>query len=537
MSAVSDSVVDLDLLPAYDGCKVLDIHPEKIAKENDFWIVTTDNEVIFPRIDRIRWSGFWWGYYNDKSRFRLVVVGRGGGKTHNVSFEQVLLAFTCYFIVKASGRRYTGAQWHAAFVFPTEENMTECVAMLNEIIPEVPGYAPDGEKNYRVRGSDQKDFRLFGKNELVISIYSSQAGLRGKNFDQVWCDEGLKIKRTDLFDVIIPASDRAGRPEISGWLTITSTPDDEEGDPSEKWLDQAIDESDSAKPEVQGYFSDFSLHKGPFTVNPFLSESRFQRILNRIKLGAVKFWREHLAIHGLISNADRAIDSIVWTAAQIKPCLYREKITPRSIICCVDLAFGSTDKLVRMWYCAAARKVFDIEVFYPKDQNAMGIQPKFYEDGMVEFFKNTAARYPGAPIVYDANSESSKPVEHLIPRHLRTIGIKKNNSVKTGLVTTLLEMMADVDDSGVCQSIGFPHPDAEWLTATQRQEFKALYKEMVEYTRTVKEWQDGSKMVVYNKYPGGSDDRLDSVILLMSQVKPRVVHKVSLSEARRRSGR
>lgn len=535
MSAAPDLI--LPQMPLIDGVSVLDLPADRIAKENNFWIITTDNEVIFPRLDKLAWTGFWWDFFNDKSRFRMVIVGRGGGKTHNVAFEEVMLAFSCYFTVKASGRRYTGAQWHAAFIFPAEENATECIAMLNEIIPEVPGYAPDGTLNYRVRGSDRTDFRLFGNNELVISIYSSQAGLRGKNFDQVWCDEGLKIKKTDLFDVIIPASDRAGRPEISGWLTITSTPDDEEGDPNEKWLDAAMDEADPDKPHITGYFSDYSLHRGPFTVNPYLSEARFQRILKRFMLGAIKFWREHLAIPGLISSSVRTADKVVWTLDQVRPCLYKERVVPKSVIGVIDLAFGSTDSLVRMWYCAAARKVFDLEIFDPKECNNMGINPKAYEDGLVDFFIKTCAMYPGAPIIYDSNSDQSMPISHLIPRHLRTIGIKKNNSVKTGLVTTLIEIMADVDDTGVCQSIGFPHPEAEWLTPKQRQHFKRLYKEMIEYERTQKEKRDGGIMTIYNKPPGGKDDALDTVIMLMSQVQPKSTSKLTASQARRMSGR
>jgi len=515
------------------------IPAEKIVKENNFWAITDDNQVIFPRFDKQLWTSFWWAYFNDRSRFKLVSVGRGGGKTHNIAFEQVDLAVTNYQKIKASGTRYTGIQWHAAFIFPSEENATECIAMLKEIIPEIPGYAPDGNLNYRVRDSDTTDFRLFGDNELVISVYSSFSAdtLRGKNFDQVWLDECLKVRRNDVIDVIIPASDRPGRDDLSGWFLGSSTPDNDDGDPLQKWWDDACDEADPEKPHISGYFSDFSLHSGPFTVNPKIPEDRFQRILKQSLLDLVKWQRERLALRGLVAQVGRNADGSVgnvWSYDQLRPCFYQDQITPKSVLCAVDLAFGHTDSLVRMWYCQVARKVFDIEILRPEEQNKIGIQPKAYEKGIVAFFTETASKFPGAPIVYDANSEHNMPVEHLIPRYLRTTPVKKNNAVKVGLVTTLIERLAEINQDGICTSIQLPDPDALWLTTRQRNDFKWLYKEMINYQRTIKENDEGKRKIIYNKPSTGTDDALDALLLLMTQSKPTGTNRISATQARKR---
>src|SRR5690606_8904752 len=106
-----------------------------------------------------------------------------------------------------------------------------------------------------------------------------------------------------------------------------------------------------------------------------------------------------------------------------------------------------------------------------------------------------------------------------------------------GLVATLIERMQTVNDQGICTSIGFPHPDAPWLSDRQRSNFKRLYSEFVNYQKEVTIGKDNKPRIIYGKpKTGGSDDALDAVLLLMSKStpQPQLGPVQSLSQLRRR---
>ena len=492
----------------------------QFEKSTNFWAVTTNNEVIFPRWDELVFSGFWWAYIEDESRFALMSVGRGGGKTYQVCFKEVYRAITCYQQVKASGKRYSGPQWHLMFVFPTEENAQPAKAMLAEIIPQVPGFAPDGTLNHRRRGSDISDWRLFGENELLITVYSSfdASTLRGKSADQLVVDEAFKIPREDFVDVLIPIADRPGRPDIGGFITASSTPDTE--DEKDPWFDRACDEADPDLPDVVGYFSEgWKLWSAPFTVNPEMSKERFERILKQKALNPKKWQRERLAIRGIkIKTGDTP--ARIFTRGMVEACWYKEQPSvPKRPAAALDLAFGAEDSLARIWYDELTGTVFDLEIWLPKEQREMGITPKAYDAGMVDLFTTTGARFAGLQIVYDANSENHQPVEHLVPRHLRTLGVKKNQHKKYGLVKLLEERFALVEN-GRNTSLRLPHPDATWLTPRQREAFLRLYREIEEFEVFYEVMPSGQVRVKCGKSENGTDDAIDALLLLMELTKP-----------------
>lgn len=522
--------------------QAIDLSPDNIKAQTNFWTITNDNEVIFPRWEKQVFSQFWWEFFTDiESKQRLVSVGRAGGKTHMLCFFLILLSLEKYWEVKRSGIRYAGPQWSLVCVFPKMEQAKAAVAMLNEVIPETPGFAPDGFRNYRHRNSDVVDWKLFGENELEISVFSSfsASSLRSKSADILWIDEGAWARKSDFIEVLMPIADRPGRPESGGYVFASSTPDDDDVS-LEQWWDDACDQASEKLPNVHGYFSDFKLYEAPFTANPMLSEERFQRILKQHALNPMKWQRERLAIRGLKTglgtNPDGTVGN-VWNSKQLEPCFYTQQPSPVNVEIAIDLAFGNQDALAVIYYDAFSRRVFDLEIHFPKEQQARGIQKGAYDKGIVDLFTTVAARFPGAPILYDATSEGAMPVAHIIPKHLRTVPIKKTNPTKVGLVQTLIERMQQVNEQGVCTGIQFPHPDAPWLTDRQRHNFKRLYSEMVNFQKQVTVGRDQRPRIIYSKpQTGGSDDALDALLLLMSNSKPQEQQGPvqSLTQLRRR---
>jgi len=503
-----------------------------IEKETNFWRVTVDNQVIFPRWDKIGFSKFWWDYYIAETKRELVCVGRGGGKGWNLIFRKVVRAFLKYAEVKASGIRYTGAQWHLLIVAPTAENFSNTVAKLIEMVPHVPGYAPDGHLNYRFRNSDTCDFRLFGNNELLITVLSTYDAdtMRGKDADDLLVDEAFMVDQTAITDVLIQVVQRQGRPPQGGYFTAAGTPDTE--DLKDPWFDNACDQADPKKPEVTGFFDNFTLYEADFTVNPFMSDDLWNQILREALLNLKKWQRERLAIRGLSVENDQCGN--VFTQGMVEACWYMEQpINIQRPCAAIDLAFGNQDSLARIWYDITTGTVYDLEIWLPKEQQAkLGIIPKAYDKGIVDLFNGTAARHPGLPIVYDANSENYAPVAHLVPRHLRTIPIRKNQHSKAGLVKLLDERFAMVDATGKNTSLRMPHPDAPWLNDTQRENFERLYREIVEYRVEYSKTPLGDTKVRYNKPEKGSDDALDALLLLMTQSEPQ--RPANLQPLRRR---
>src|SRR5690349_1618098 len=106
----------------YDVDELPDYPEDYIVHETNFYQITTNNEVIFPRWDKVEFTEFWWNYYLDDHYRELLCVGRGGAKSWNVAFKKVVAAFDNYRKVKESGIRYTGAQWHLMIICPSEEN-------------------------------------------------------------------------------------------------------------------------------------------------------------------------------------------------------------------------------------------------------------------------------------------------------------------------------------------------------------------------------------------------------------------------------
>ena len=517
-----------------------EFEPDEIRDQTNFYTVTTDNAVIFPRWEKITFSDFFWDYFRDDSMRELLCIGRGAGKTYMVLLKKLVRAFINYAFIKASGIRYSGAQWHLLIVVPKLKNAKAAIGELLEMVPKIPGTAPDGNPNYRYRSNkDMTDWRLFGDNELMISVTSSfsASAMRGLYADDLFLDEACMVRRSDVTDVLIQVVQRQGRPSCGGYFTCASTPDTE--DLLEPWFDASVDEADPDLPEKKGFFDDFTLWEADFAVNPVMSDALFERIMREKMLNEGKFKRERLGIRHLVidgANADGTKGNVIYEETLV-PCYYMDKVIPTDVVIAIDMAFGNTDSLARIFYDKTTGKVFDLDIWHPKEQNIHGINPGSYDKGIVQMFIDTAAMWPGAPIVFDANSESYAPIAHLVPRHLRTVGIKKNNAVKNGLVQTLLERLAQVDQSGINTSIQFPSLAAPWLTAEQKEHFKQLYTEMVNYRKIPRKDKLGNVIgFYYTKVSPYTDDAIDALLLLMTQSTPQkqVGPVQSLTMARRR---
>lgn len=486
-------------------------------------------------------SAFWWEYLKWDGKRVLVCVGRGGGKGWNVLFKAVLRAIESYQKVKASGIRYTGLQWHLMIVAPSAENYSDTMQKLLEMVPEVPGFAPDGNKNYRFRSSTGHcDFRLFGDNELQITVLSSYEAdyLRGKSADEMVIDEGFRVKGTDVADVLIQVVQRQGRPPFGGYLTICSTPDTE--DLNDPWFDAACDQADPEKPDIAGFFDNFKLFEGPFTVNPYMSDELFEQILRERMFNLNKFLRERMAVRGLVvdaSNLDGTVGNIV-TWGMLEPCFYRQQVTPRSVVIAIDLSFGTKDFLTRIFLDKPTNTVFRLDIFDVRQQNQMGIstENEKYKDALTKFFMDTQRDWPGALILYDATGQLAGKVRDVMPGYLRTKAVVKGNRNRNQLIEGFLDRLALVDN-GVNNAIRLPHLESPWLTENQRKNFKELYSQTVNIRKEVTVDKHGTvKSYRYIKVAPHKDDAFDALVLLMEEMN-NVKTGRSISSAFKASGR
>lgn len=526
----------------YDVDEIPEFETDEIAVETNFYQVTERNEVIFPRWDKISFSNFWWNYYQDDHKREILCIGRGGGKSWNVAFKKVCRAFENYQEIKRSGIRYTGAQWHLMIICPSEENYKALREMLTEMIPKVPGYAPDGNLNYRYRGGKKSDWRLFGDNELLITLLSSysSAFLRGKYADDLWLDEASLIKKSDVEDVLIQIIQRQGRPPQGRFFTISSTPDATEKllDP---WFDDACEQANPARPDRKGFFTKFHLYEGSWLVNALISDGLYQDILEERKLNEQKFDRERMGRRGIIidmyANADGSVGNFLYMN-MLQPCFYREAITPLKTEIYIDLAFGTRDSLCRLFWCDASKAVYALDIFSAKDTQLL-INGRDPIQGIVDFIVDTSKQYPSAEIIYDANGEYASAVERLLPRHIRAKGIKKNGASKNALVDTFEKVLGLVEN-GENKVFRMPHPDAPFLTEKQAANFRTLVAQIINYRRVAEFDKDNVnvKKIRYTKVSPFGDDALDTVLLRMGRMKALAdPNRKTLSAARRAAGR
>jgi len=514
---------------------------DNLLASTNFWYVTSDMEVVFPRWDKLGFSAFWWDYIEWDGKRVLVDVGRGGGKGWNVLFKAVYRAFWCYQLVKAGDFRYTGLQWHLMIIAPSAENYSDTMQKLLEMVPQVPGFAPDGNKNYRFRSSTGHcDFRLFGDNELQITVLSSYEAdyLRGKSADEMVIDEGFRVKGSDVADVLIQVVQRQGRPEFGGYLTICSTPDTE--DLNDPWFDAACDQADPTKPDISGFFDNFKLFEAPFTANPYMPDWLFEQILRERLFNLNKFLRERMAVRGLVveaSNLDGTVGNII-TWGMLEPCFYYEQVNPKNVLISIDLSFGTKDFLTRMFIDKPTNSVFRLDIFDVKQQNAMGIttEGEKYKEALTKFFMDTQREWPGALILYDATGQLAGKVQNVMPGYLRTKAVVKQNRNKNQLVEALLDRLVLVEN-GVNRSLRLPHLDSSWLTDGQRKNFKELYSQMVNIRKEVIADKLGNvKKYRYTKVSPYKDDAFDALVLFMEELN-NVRAGRSLSSAFKASGR
>lgn len=488
--------------------------------ESLFWKVTDDNHVIFPDWQNLTFTEFWYNYLLDEHKKTIICAGRGSGKSYNCVFKEIYIAFREYIKKKTSGaKRRIGAQYHLIIIAPTKESFAPIIQYLDDMVPQIPGYSPDGVLNFRKRNSNGKsDYRLFGDGELVITVYSAYNAeiLRGKSADSVLLDEAFLIPRDAVESVIIPIVNRQGG--YLGRFTLAGTPDTEKL--IEPWFDRAADEADEAVTDRFGYFSKFHLYTASWLVNPFISEELLADIQEERLLNETKYLRERMAIRGLV--VQEAIDGSgeVFNQDMLNCCFYREKPTvqsTRDLLIGIDTAYGGRDALVRVIFCKRTNRFIDITIVDAKDFTKE-------EDGVKtvrQFILDTAKAYPGAQIIYDKSGRLGSSLPSLLPTNLRLTPVDRGNVHKNRNVETMLARMLELNDNGQCEAIQFPDLDSGWLTQRQHDCFKRLYTEMVNYHEEKKIDKFGKETGRrYTKKPPFTDDCIDACTILMDFVNP-----------------
>ena len=514
-----------------------------VSFENEFYRITENNEVFFPLWDKLTFSEFWLEYLRDRNKYTIICACRGAGKTWHVIFKEIYYGLSYYTLKKASGvQRRAGAQYNIIIVAPTKESYAPIVQYVEEMLPRIPGYAEDGKTlNYRKRNSNGKaDFRLFGDNEFLISIYSSfddASSLRGKGCDSLILEEAFMISRKSVEDVLIQVVNRQGN--FLGRLTVMGTPDTE--DLPDPWFDQACDEADTALPDRQGFFSKFKLYSSTWLANPFTSEELRQAILWERQINPLKYRRERMAERGLVIQ-EHFTEGEVFSGALLEKCYYLEKPTvasTRNLLVTIDTAYGgSTDAMVRLVFDKATNRYVDITIVEGKSIRDASDNQEDRLQTVCQFFLDTAKLYPFAQIVYDKSGRMGQSLPLLLPSHLNLIPVDRGNKQKNSHVEAIQDRMAYLNEQGKCDVIQFPHLDAKWLTPRQRECFKRLYTEMVNYVRentTNKFGEITGYRYTKNTAKGYTDDCVDALTIGAHYMNPiRRERKVSVINARRK---
>lgn len=461
--------------------------------------------VTYPDWNKIQFSENQAEVFNCTSNKILLNAGRYYGKDHVLIFKALVKAFHLFYdrINNPDWNRF-GATVIVMIVTPTETNAIDLWERTKEMLPSLPGIAPNGKNQIHFR-EDARSIEIFG-GEITITFETTTRGanLRGRSTDILVVSECAYHSKAHLVDVLFPCCIRSG---YAGIIYMNSSPFG-----AEHWYDEAVQEMR----EQRGYFHalGFKLFEGTLYDNPQTSQSEIDA-LKAIKDSNVytarREWLGWLNVPVVSKHLLGAGETFAFDGERIQSVKINEPVnTTGPYVIGIDLATTGKDSLA---VCVLSREGIVVKL----ERHA-----KTELEDILQIIIRLHNTYHPRAIVYDQNMGILRNVNNAELARIAMKPIQMHNLNKVQFVEHLQHHM-------ICKSIRIPDPEIYYRHIDpplyMRENLFRLFREMHEYRRFTckQEFQSRGKIeeryaISYHKSIDGTDDMLDSLILAASEL-------------------
>lgn len=496
---------------------------ETVFKPSDdsVWkIIETDDalRVCFPDWEAIELSEKQFDILSSQAERKMINAGAGFGKDWIGIFEIISRAITLYNSRRNDPTfRRTGPLVNVAICAPTEPNYKETWDKLVEMVPQVPGLAMDGTRNYESITSKHKSITLFGKRGIrfnMITLFDPN-NIRGQGWDIVLITEAAFMSLDTYKRIVLK---RVNRGNYFGMIILISTPDG-------NWWDFACDQAI----EKRGLFRDFQYFHATSFDNPTNVAKNMKAMLDERDDNPWLFDQERMA--KLHIKAPKEGEGRFLIPGMMECSYYHERPTLTGETWAVfDLMYGGEDRLCRGIWDGPTQKLIDVR-FWTAAELEMDAKNPYAS--IAKLFDQTNRLYPGCKIAYDCQGQQGGSVQAHCPGHLRLYPMRRSHDQKNAMVDDFLGRLANLDQNGRSIGIKFPHPECKWFTGLQQKQFGELYDEIFNYRRIIEQRKD-KPYVYYTKGEGYGDDGMDMVSWACSKLPAmRVVPKTDTKALKR----
>ncbi len=459
--------------------------------------------VHWPPWDLVKLSPAHARIWQSKAPKILIHGGRDGGKDYMSDLLGVRRILEHYARQVATGRKQRlGPTTYACIAAPVSANYAALMRRFRDLIPDIPGKAPNGNPNTYWVGNECE---LFGQNQIVISFCSGKVpdNVRSNGFDLLIYTECAFEKESTIQDAFLPLV--LGRSGFSGEVILNSTPGKRRG----CWWDAVIKDARAGT----GYWGDgWELHELTKFDNATASLEAFGE-LKRIKINNIQRYRREYM--GWI-NID--VPSDAWVHNHGVDLAFQPTLLTRVLL--------STPHIpVPPYYIGADLAGAGPDPFTCVVLDGAGVivdvtkQATSNTESILAEFDRLNSKYHPRWIAYDASGKLGADVSG----KLKLYGAKPIKPRAGGSKT---ELVLNLEKHFLSGSVRLPHPELQPLEHklaawNQRQ----LYTELCQYqavelhNESVKNAQVRERITrTYTKPPDGNDDFVDALVYCVADL-------------------
>lgn len=455
----------------------------------------------------------------------LVNAGRAFGKDHVLFLRGQRLMFELYSERQAlrDAGEWTrfGPLVKVGVYAPESNNFEDLWKRFKEMLPDIPGVAPDGGPQVRIYDKKNEEaIEIFGELGIYIRFFSvlRKDASRGNGFDILLGTEVAYGREETLTGNLIYL---VLRPDHAGYIMLNSTP----GGPG-CWWDRAIEEA--RRKDSDTYWGSWELHEGDLYDNPRTTETEIAEAQAAKRGNIYKYRRERLAWLNQPHVTDDVLAgnrNFAFEPALIDSCLVSQPVrTTGPYYAGTDLAFHGSDEL---WTVVIDDPTGLVCAIYRMKKCGVG--------DILRHFEEVHEKWHPVRHAYDASGvlarDASEKLSHL--RHLRLMPVVTQSATSNGK-DTKAEHVKHAVQHMVNGTLKLINPEVyPGLTQQEKRDHWELLMQLRGYREirirresiTSKGGIDTDVIVTYSKPPDGADDGVDAVVycLLPRKVRTRPV--------------
>jgi hypothetical protein len=490
--------------------------------------------VLFPYFaDRLTLSRPQHRFLTDASKLKILNCGRYGGKSFLALIEVLWWAFWLYASrIRDRSWWRPGAIVTVGLFAPSEKNFLPLWNTLLDIVPQIPGKAPDGFNNTEIMRGEFRVF-LFGFLGIQIDLIScwQPDNILGAGYDIVFVDEAARLKRPSIwFQIIKPLVIRAG---YFGKVVFASTPLNNHWD---QWVLSAL--------QKKGLFANFSPHHWTPFENPRLTKDQYDEIMLERENNPENYRQEYLAELFVDIPAEKVIKGeAVWDGSMLEECYQADEVKCQGpYVAGFDIAWQGTDDAVVSVMDIPLQFACHLEVF-----------PKTTDQDLLDIMGRTRRQWGDCEIYFDRTGGRARAFAEHIPVSLKAHPLVMRRSIdrnmKADFVVTKDVLVRAMTQRMVLGKLKLPDPEhypfekLPWSNEQdQEKNFGQLYREMLSLRRVTVRKADGSEEYLYRPDPvrqkdgrtyKATDNYVDGTILAVRGMPAVVAPRVSVDELER----